>query len=89
MWLIHFIFGEWVLLNKCTNSFAEILCTPNPSASFPGGEWVFSEDTKKLSIGTKSYLKCNSGYHKIGTPHSIICDKNGMWSKTNATCEGK
>lgn len=69
--------------------FPEILCNPKSSASLSGGEWIFPESTKKLSSGTTSQLRCNNGYKKTGNPDTVVCQKNGTWSQTNATCVGK
>lgn len=65
----------------------EILC--NPVLNTPvvrAGEWVFLDPVRKISAGTRQILKCSDGHKLIGSPDVIVCQKNGVWTETNATC---
>lgn len=69
---------------------AEILCNPSVNVPVtPGSEWKFMDTIKKISAGTRRQLICSDGYEKTGGPDVVICQKNGMWTNTNATCTGK
>lgn len=64
----------------------EVLCDPTPANELFGGEWIVLGEPKKLSAGTTSKLQCFDDYQKTGTPDTIVCNQNGTWTETNATC---